>query len=44
MGIGLIKGHYISQGFDHEPSREEVQEHFKHDPRFTQYLDKIPGV
>lgn len=44
MGIGFIKGHYISQGFDHQPSEEEVQEHFKNDPRFTQYFDNIPQV
>jgi hypothetical protein len=33
--IALIGGHYISESFDHYPSRQEVEDHFISDPRFT---------
>jgi hypothetical protein len=33
--IGLVAGNHISQSFDHYPSRQEVEDHFISDPRFT---------
>jgi hypothetical protein len=39
VGIGFIKGHYISTAFDQRPTQQEVEEHFKSDPNFTQYFE-----
>ncbi|HBB88144.1 MAG TPA: hypothetical protein DC047_11055 [Blastocatellia bacterium] len=39
LGIGFIGGHYISQPFDHLPTREEVEKHFETDERFTKHFN-----
>ncbi len=39
--IGLIAGNYISQSFDHYPSRQEVEDHFISDPRFTIHFNVV---
>jgi hypothetical protein len=39
--IGLIAGNYISQSFDHYPSRQEVEDHFLSDPRFTIHINVV---
>ena len=39
--IGLVGGSYISQPFDHYPSRQEVEEHFISDPRFTLHFKVV---
>lgn len=39
--IGLIGGDYISQGFDHYPSRQEVEDRFISDPRFTMRFNAL---
>jgi hypothetical protein len=39
--IGLIGGNYVSQSFDHYPSRQEVEDHFLSDPRFTIHLNVV---
>ena len=33
--IGFIGGNHISEPFDHYPSRQEVEDRFISDPRFT---------
>ena len=40
-GVGLIGSSYISQSFDHYPSRQEVEEHFISDPRFTIHFNVV---
>ena len=39
--IALISSSYISQPFDHYPSRQEVEEHFISDPRFTLHFNVV---
>lgn len=39
--IGLIGGNYGSQLFDHYPSRQEVEDHFISDPRFTIHFNVV---
>jgi hypothetical protein len=39
--VGLIGGIYISQSFDHYPSRQEVEDHFISDPRFTIHFNVV---
>jgi hypothetical protein len=37
----LIGSNYISESFDHYPSRQEVEEHFLSDPRFTIHFNVV---
>ena len=39
--LGLIAGNFISQMFDHYPSRQEVEDHFISDPRFTIHFNVV---
>ncbi len=39
--IALMRGNQISQSFDHYPSRQEVEDHFISDPRFTIHFNVV---
>ncbi|MEP6636828.1 MAG: hypothetical protein ABJB97_08895 [Acidobacteriota bacterium] len=39
--LGLIGSSYISQPFDHYPSRLEVEEHAISDPSFTMHFNVV---
>ena len=39
--VGVIAGNYVSQTFDHYPSRQEVEDHFISDPRFTIHFNIV---
>ena len=39
--VGVIAGNYVSQVFDHYPSRQEVEDYFISDPRFTIHFNVV---